>query len=181
MKKEQIKIARVRHEVNKRSIITRVPIKQIPTWTIKKTQKTENQIVQFEVSSVDDIEQQDINNEEAEVEVEATFLINFNVKSFDLTPDQYPIIRDLKNELQPLAPLERYFGCLQTGNLFGESCMFAADSSMLAPTVKFYDAFGITDCYYLTLQRVDLKRVWYEAEQRRLKEHINFLTTIPEF
>ncbi len=45
MKKEQIKIARVRHEVNKRSIIMRVPIKQIPTWNIKKTQKTENQSV----------------------------------------------------------------------------------------------------------------------------------------
>ena len=47
MKKEQSKITRVRHEVNKRSIIMRVPIKQIPTWTIKKIQKPENQIVQL--------------------------------------------------------------------------------------------------------------------------------------
>ena len=76
---------------------------------------------------------------------------------FYLTKDQYPIVRDLKNELKPLAPLERFFGCVTTGDLFGETCMFASDSSRLVPTVKFYDAFTITDCYYLTLQRSDLK------------------------
>jgi hypothetical protein len=53
--------------------------------------------------------------------------------------------------------------------------MYAADSSRLGPTVKFYDAFAITDCYYLTLQRSDLKKVWFEAEQKKLKEHQSFL------
>ncbi len=77
-------------------------------------------------------------------------------------------MRDLKKNLEPL---ERYFGYLSTGDLFGESCMIATHSKMLVPTIKFYDAFAITDCYYLTLKMSDLKKVWGEAEQRKLKEH----------
>jgi len=42
--------------------------------------------------------------------------------------------------------------------------MIASNSKMLATSIKFYDAFAITDCYYLTLKMSDLKNIWGEAE-----------------
>ena len=56
-------------------------------------------------------------------------------------------------------PLERYFGLVEQGDAFGESCMFAKESTYLREPQRFYQAFAITDCYYATLHINDVKKV----------------------
>jgi hypothetical protein len=166
---ESTKIARIRGEVYKRLEVRAKPLNKTPTWTINKSSlRKDNQIETAGIKT----EQENYNETSSEEEIkevaETSFQIDFDRILFESSKDEYPIIRDLKKNLEPL---ERYFGCLSTGDLFGETCMIAPTSKMLLPTVKFYDAFAITDCYYLTLKQSDLKKVWQEAEQRKLKEH----------
>ena len=57
-----------------------------------------------------------------------------------LTEQTCPILRDSKDNY---SQLERLFGTLTTGMVFGESALI--ESKQLP---KFYNAYALTNCYY---------------------------------
>jgi len=56
------------------------------------------------------------------------------------------------------------------GDMFGESCMFSTESNKYVPSARFYQAFAITDSYYLTLPVQSLQAAVKILEERILKE-----------
>lgn len=80
-------------------------------------------------------------------------------------------MRDAKDKY---APLERLFGVLAEGNAFGESALLYENRR------KFYNAITFTECYFLTIQKLDFDHFIRDVEKRDVNEKISFLKTIPE-
>lgn len=80
-------------------------------------------------------------------------------------------MRDSRNHYEPL---ERLFGVLAAGNAFGESALLYENRR------KFYNAITFTECYFLTIQKLEFDHFITEVEKRDANEKICFLKTIPE-
>lgn len=91
-----------------------------------------------------------------------------------LTVQTCPIMRDSENQYEPL---ERHFGTLNHGMVFGESILLGPPST--AP--RFYNAIAMTECAVLQLNLRDWNLVLNSQERKIFLEKMNFLNSIPEF